>query len=117
MGCSLGPLHFCHLNTPSPPTSSQQGVLGEQPPYIEQPELVHSWQQRQREERGLVLPLIFLSDKVLALAMHGEFNLENVCHTDSNLKAHVKMIYDITSASKQVNVFTETCWKTSIFLT
>lgn len=31
MGWSLGSLQFCHLNTPSPPTSSQQGVLGEQP--------------------------------------------------------------------------------------
>lgn len=31
MGWSLGSLQFCHLNTPSPPTSSQQGVPGEQP--------------------------------------------------------------------------------------
>lgn len=29
VGWSLGSLHFCHLSIPSPPTSSQQGVLGE----------------------------------------------------------------------------------------
>lgn len=43
------------------------------------------------------------------LAVCGEFNLASEFCADSKLKAHVKMIQDITSARKRGSMFTETC--------